>query len=96
LEKYDSADQRFIPVPPEEIASDITIPPITYSRTLVVYLNKKRPLSEPKWCRTDSADEWLFEQFGGKKAGEKSGWNGKLQVIDPDPVRGRRYLQKKR
>jgi len=52
-----------------------------------VYLNKKRPLSEPKWCRTNSADEWLYEQFGVKKAGGEGGWKGKLEVVDPDPVR---------
>ncbi|WVQ95418.1 hypothetical protein IAU59_002515 [Kwoniella sp. CBS 9459] len=54
---------------------------------LTVYLNKKNPLSEPKWCRTNSADGWLLEQFGvsAKKDG-KDGWTGKLEVMDPDPA----------
>jgi len=54
--------------------------------TIAVYLNKVRPLSEPKWCRTNGADEWLIEQFGGKKAANGEGWKGKLEIMDPDPV----------
>lgn len=49
--------------------------------TLTVYLNKKKPLSEPKWCRTNQADEWLWEQFGRRS---ESGWRGKLEIMDPD------------
>ncbi|WVR08791.1 hypothetical protein IAU60_005849 [Kwoniella sp. DSM 27419] len=52
---------------------------------LTVHLNKKNPLSEPKWCRTNGADGWLFEQFGAGKKG-KEGWSGKLEVMDPDPA----------
>ncbi|OCF35975.1 hypothetical protein I316_02470 [Kwoniella heveanensis BCC8398] len=54
---------------------------------LTVYLNKKNPLSEPKWCRTNSADGWLLEQFGvsARKDGQE-GWTGKLEVMDPDPA----------
>ena len=53
---------------------------------MTVYLNKKRPLSEPKWCRTNSADEWLIEQFGAKKAAGQGGWRNKLEIVDPDPA----------
>jgi hypothetical protein len=56
------------------------------SLTLIVYLNKKRPLSEPKWCRTNSADEWLYETFGSRKGFSETGWRGKLEIVDPDPV----------
>ncbi|WWC65003.1 uncharacterized protein I303_107617 [Kwoniella dejecticola CBS 10117] len=61
---------------------------------LVVHLNKKNPLSEPKWCRNNSADNWLYEQFGSRRiekdeeAGDgfgTAGWKGKLEVMDPDP-----------
>jgi 20S proteasome subunit alpha 6 len=51
-----------------------------------VYLNKKKPLSEPKWCRTNQADDWLLEQFGSWKSASIDGWKGKLEVADPDPV----------
>lgn len=98
LETYDNADQRFAPVTIHRLeelysgeATD-SIPPLhkalapasVTSLTLTVYLNKKRPLSEPKWCRTDSANEWLAEQFGSKS---QHGWRGKLEIVDPDPVR---------
>ncbi|WVF67819.1 hypothetical protein IAT40_002580 [Kwoniella sp. CBS 6097] len=54
---------------------------------LTVYLNKKNPLSEPKWCRTNSADGWLLEQFGmSSRKQDKEGWTGKLEVMDPDPA----------
>lgn len=51
--------------------------------TLTVYLNKKKPLSEPKWCRTNQADEWLYEQFGRRNGGD-AGWRSKLEIVDPD------------
>ena len=77
-------------------AEPITVPPmhkLTSTDTaeplvLTVYLNKKKPLSEPKWCRTNSADDWLIEQFGSRKAGSETGWKGKLEIVDPDPVSG--------
>ncbi|WWD20905.1 hypothetical protein CI109_105383 [Kwoniella shandongensis] len=52
--------------------------------TITVYTNKKNPLSEPKWCRTNQADVWLYEQFGSRK-GLGEGWKGKLEIMDPDP-----------
>jgi hypothetical protein len=42
-------------------------------------------LSEPKWCRTNQADEWLYEQFG-RRAASEAGWRGKLEIMDPDAV----------
>lgn len=51
--------------------------------TLTVFLNKKKPLSEPKWCRTNQADEWLWEQFGSRGSAD-GGWRGKLEIMDPD------------
>jgi 20S proteasome subunit alpha 6 len=55
--------------------------PNTAGLQLSVYLNKKNPLSVPRWCRNNSADEWLYEQFGSRH----DGWRSKLQVMDPDP-----------
>ncbi|WWD07175.1 hypothetical protein V865_005272 [Kwoniella europaea PYCC6329] len=66
--------------------------------TLTVYLNRKNPLSEPKWCRNNSADNWLYEQFGSRRIEQdeengvkglgfgSAGWKGKLEVMDPDPA----------
>ena len=103
VETYDSVDQRFVSFSREKLESTwsttptepVTVPPmhkLSSSDTpeplvLIVYLNKKKPLSEPKWCRTNSADDWLIEQFGSRKAGSESGWKGKLEIVDPDPVR---------
>lgn len=72
--------------------TDASLPPLhrvftaaapTEPITLTVFLNKKKPLSEPKWCRTNQADEWLYEQFG-RGAGADAGWRGKLEIVDPD------------
>ncbi|WVW80670.1 hypothetical protein I302_102656 [Kwoniella bestiolae CBS 10118] len=65
---------------------------------LTVYLNRQNPLSEPKWCRNNSADNWLYEQFGSRRLEQDeeqglkgfgfgtAGWKGKLEVMDPDPA----------
>lgn len=100
---YDNTDQRFVSVSHDRLSeiysstSEDSLPPLhrvvpvdltsENGLTLTVYLNKKKPLSEPKWCRTNSADEWLYEQFGSRKAGREGGWKGKLEIVDPDPVR---------
>ncbi|EIW69286.1 hypothetical protein TREMEDRAFT_62149 [Tremella mesenterica DSM 1558] len=65
---------------------------------LTVHLNKRRPLSEPKWCRNNSADEWLIDQFpflsssispsnssSSHSHSHSTGWFGKLEIVDPDP-----------
>lgn len=96
-EYYDMEDQRFAALSGDKLAefekdaSSPTLPPFhraSFEEPLVltVYLNKKRPLSEPKWCRMNTADEWLVEQFGAVKAKSETGWMGKLKVADPDPV----------
>lgn len=60
---------------------------------LTVWFNKRRPLSEPKWVRSNSADEWLFETFGASTSSHSatsstpaSAWSGKLEVVDPEPA----------
>ena len=97
---YDHSDQQFVSVTGDRVEKlwsqdpDSSVPPFhqaissarSESLTLTVYLNKKRPLSEPKWCRTNQADEWLLEQFGSLKASSEIGWRGKLEIMDPDPV----------
>ncbi|WVO12690.1 hypothetical protein L204_100296 [Cryptococcus depauperatus] len=53
--------------------------------TVTVFLNRKSPLSEPKWVKNNQADAWLYEQFESRK-GVDAGWRGKLEVMDPDPA----------
>ncbi|BEI80933.1 hypothetical protein CcaverHIS002_0200930 [Cutaneotrichosporon cavernicola] len=99
VEAYDSAEQRFMAISREKLDAlwkdeeDKSLPPLhrvfgctTPAKepiTLTVFLNKKKPLSEPKWCRTNQADEWLYEQFG-RRAASEAGWRGKLEIMDPD------------
>ncbi|KAK4689649.1 hypothetical protein P7C73_g442, partial [Tremellales sp. Uapishka_1] len=94
VEKWDTTEQKFTSVTREILDetwtdAEMTIPPFhkapTEGVTVTVYLNKKKPLSEPKWCRTNQADEWLLEQFGNSKASSETGWKGKLEIMDPDP-----------
>ena len=57
---------------------------------MFVHLDKERPLSEPKWVKTGDVQEWLKSMFGRMfwVAGEAAdGWEKKLEVVDPDPVR---------
>ena len=76
--------------------NDITIPPFVTAAlprktTLVGYLDKDRPLSEPKWVRTGDVAERLRRMFGGRfwAAGDAASdsWEKKIDVVDPDPVR---------
>ena len=76
--------------------NDVTIPPfvtaaLPMKTTLVGYLDKDRPLSEPKWVRTGDVAEWLRSMFGGRfwAAGDAASdsWEKKIEVVDPDPVR---------
>lgn len=77
----------------DSVVDRSTVPPLHQStRTLTVWLNKRRPLSEAKWLRSNNADEWLFELFGSPlkpasaQAGAIEAWRGKLHVVDPDPI----------
>jgi 20S proteasome subunit alpha 6 len=70
--------RHFVPLANEDTTNEDTT---STGLRLNVYLNKKNPLSVPRWCRNNSADEWLYEQFGSKH----SAWKAKLVVMDPDP-----------
>lgn len=58
---------------------------------LVAYLDKDRPLSEPRWVKTGDVQDWLKSMFGRMfwVAGDEAadGWEKKIEVVDPDPVR---------
>jgi 20S proteasome subunit alpha 6 len=78
----------------EELGSDETLPPFWRledgSRAkVVVHLDKERPLSEPKWIKTGDIQDWLKDMFGGRfwVAGDAVGWEKKIEVRYPDPVR---------
>lgn len=78
-----------------EASEDPTVPPFTKTSLpmetiLVVYLDKDRPLSEPRWVKTGDVQDWLKSMFGRMfwTAGEAAdGWEKKIEVADPDPVR---------
>ena len=81
----------------EATGTDPTLPPFAKatnpsSTTLLVYLDTARPLSEPKWAKTGDVQDWLKSMFGRMfwVAGDAAeGWERKIQVVDPDPVRSR-------
>ena len=57
--------------------------------TFTVYLDREKPLSEPKWVRTGDIDEWLRGIYGHLKTHSEDGralWTGRIEVVDPDPV----------
>lgn len=84
LEEVYSGDDTVDSIPPLHRQLGCPTPPVE-PLSINVYLNKKNPLSLPRWCRTNSADDWLHEQFGQNKSRGGAGWRGKLEVMDPDP-----------
>ena len=59
------------------------------STVLIAYLDKERPLSEPRWVKTGDVQDWLKSMFGRVfwTAGDAAdGWEEKIEVVDPDPV----------
>lgn len=62
----------------------------------MVHLDTERPLSEPKWVKSGDVQEWLKSMFGRMfwVAGDAAdGWEKKIAVVDPDPVRSH-YLDR--
>ncbi|KAH9921476.1 uncharacterized protein BXZ73DRAFT_91760 [Epithele typhae] len=78
----------------EQLESDTTVPPLWKASipsevTLVLYLDKEKPLSEPRWVKTGDVQEWLRSMFGRMfwVAGDAAdGWEKKAEVVDPDPA----------
>ncbi|KAI0347026.1 hypothetical protein BDW22DRAFT_1386908 [Trametopsis cervina] len=72
---------------------DETVPPFTKAElplqvVLTAYLDKARPLSEPRWVKTGDVQDWLKSMFGRMfwGAGDAvDGWEKKIEVVDPDP-----------
>lgn len=56
---------------------------------LRLYLDKEKPLSEPKWVKSGDVQEWLRSILGRMfwAAGNiADSWERKIEVADPDPV----------
>lgn len=69
--------------------------PFPMQTILVAHLDIDRPLSEPKWVKSGDVQEWLKSMFGRMfwVAGEAAdGWEKKIEVVDPDPVRVASYI----
>ncbi|KAF8450866.1 hypothetical protein L210DRAFT_3521470 [Boletus edulis BED1] len=96
VEGLSEATKSYLPLPtvPEPCNADETIPSfwnvlLPSKVHLIVYLDKERPLSEPKWVKTGDVQEWLKSMFGRMfwVAGEAvDGWEKKIEVADPDPA----------
>ncbi|KAI9001144.1 hypothetical protein BD414DRAFT_511728 [Trametes punicea] len=73
---------------------DPTVPPFSKAKVpsevlLVLYLDKEKPLSEPRWVKTGDVQEWLRSMFGRMfwVAGDAAdGWEKRIEVVDPDPA----------
>ncbi|EJF63022.1 hypothetical protein DICSQDRAFT_56357 [Dichomitus squalens LYAD-421 SS1] len=78
----------------EQLENDVTVPPLWKAKIpsevqLVLYLDKEKPLSEPRWVKTGDVQEWLRSMFGRMfwVAGDAAdGWEKRVEVVDPDPT----------
>jgi 20S proteasome subunit alpha 6 len=75
--------------------SDPMLPPFLTATspstlTLLVHLDAEKPNLEAKWVKSGDIQEWLKSMFGRMfwaKGDAADGWEKKIQVLDPDPVR---------
>ncbi|KAI0829389.1 hypothetical protein BC628DRAFT_1408843 [Trametes gibbosa] len=75
-------------------SEDPTVPPFSKAKvpsqvSLILYLDKEKPLSEPRWVKTGDVQEWLRSMFGRMfwVAGDAAdGWERRIDVADPDPA----------
>jgi 20S proteasome subunit alpha 6 len=104
MEGLSDESKSYLPItPPSDNctnAPDSTIPPFsnassTSKALLLVYLDRDRPLSEPKWVKSGDVQEWLKSIFGRMfwVAGDAAdGWERRIEIVDPDPVRALRVF----
>lgn len=79
----------------DDVLKDVTIPPFmkagpSTKLLILIHLDTVRPLSEPKWVKSGDIQDWLKTIFGGRfwAAGDAAdGWERRIEVADPDPVR---------
>ncbi|KAH9950080.1 hypothetical protein B0H21DRAFT_724715 [Amylocystis lapponica] len=95
IEVYSEATSSYLPLEISEGAeTDPTVPAFSKATlptklSLVVHLDRERPLSEPRWVKTGDVQEWLKSMFGRMfwVAGDAAdGWERKIEVVDPDPA----------
>jgi hypothetical protein len=53
--------------------------------TIAVQLDKANPLQEARWVKTGEVDEWIAQNTGNSAS--ETGWQGKIKIMDPEPVR---------
>ncbi|KIJ56589.1 hypothetical protein M422DRAFT_22743 [Sphaerobolus stellatus SS14] len=59
---------------------------ITPSKILMtIYLDKEKPMTEPRWVKTGDLMEWLRNTFGIFWPSGEDGWEKRIEVVDPDP-----------
>jgi 20S proteasome subunit alpha 6 len=64
--------------------------PSSSKLTLLVHLDAEKPNVEPKWVKSGDIQEWLKTMFGRMfwvRGDVADGWEKKIEVVDPDPVR---------
>lgn len=44
-------------------------------------------MTEPRWVKTGDVEEWLRNTFGIFWVSGDDGWEKRIEVVDPDPVR---------
>jgi len=94
LEGYSEATQSYssIPLTAQPAEGEDPLVPSFWAlafptvTTLSVYLDRDRPLSEPKWVKTGDVEEWLRNMFGRVLVGGTQGWERRIEVVDPDPA----------
>ncbi|KAH9912704.1 uncharacterized protein B0H18DRAFT_1052608 [Fomitopsis serialis] len=95
MEAYSESVASYLPLEmSEDVEADPTVPPFSKAAlptkvTLIVHLDRQRPLSEPRWVKSGDVHEWLKSMFGRMfwVAGDAAeGWEKKIQVVDPDPA----------
>lgn len=100
VDALDDSTQTYRAVSPATSLTDPTIPPFLKYFTpldglspvkirMTLYLDKEKPLSEPKWVKTGDIEDWLKSIFGSIKMEDSKAhatWNGKITIADPDPV----------
>ena len=91
IEALNESTQAYSAIPHSAFEEDPTIPPLAKylpgKVRLTLYLDKDKPLSEPKWVKSGDIEDWLSsmaEPAPGKS--EHASWSGKISIVDPDPV----------
>ncbi|KAF8592466.1 hypothetical protein K439DRAFT_13551 [Ramaria rubella] len=87
-ETYSQASQSYTRL--QVSTEDDLLPPwpriVTPSKTtLRIYLDKDKPMTEPRWVKTGDVEEWLRNTFGIFWVSGDDGWEKRIEVVDPDP-----------